>query len=545
MTGRNRTTYLTSRTVARRATMPPTTSTPRDSYPLPNLLLLLLPVLILTIGCSSQIAEEDHHEAESWSVTAWGDLYELFPEIDALVAGEVASSHTHVTRLRDFAPLTEGLVEIVLVGAGREWVFSADKPVRPGIFNVEIQADSPGEYELLFRISTAEGNEEIRGGTVQVGTSEAPGGVLKAPVTKGPRAVGEPVSFLKEEQWRSDFATAWIDEGNLARSVRGFARILPPAGGEASITSPLDAVLLSGNWPFPGREVKKGEALFHLVPRVAAGLSLSALEAQATTLETELAASQSRLSRLEELFSLEATSQREIEDARARVQTLEARKLAADRDLESASFARRGGGAAAVTIRAPFSGKVASVAASPGAAISAGEPLARIVRTDRVWIEVAMPPEGALQLASSGMSGVVLTFPTVPPLPLKAGVRLVSMAPEVDPATGTVVVLLEAPVTDGLLLGMTAEAQVLLTETRPGIVVSATALVDDGGVTVVYLQLSGESFARQEVEILERQGDRVLVGHLAAGQRLVTRGGDAIRRSSLMATGGETQGHVH
>jgi hypothetical protein len=61
---------------------------------------------------------------------------------------------------------------------------------------------------------------------------------------------------------------------------------------------------------------------------------------------------------------------------------------------------------------------------------------------------------------------------------------------------------------------------------------------------VVYLQLSGESFVRQEVHVQERQGELLLVEHLDPGQRLVTRGGDAIRRSSLMASG-EAHGHVH
>ena len=54
----------------------------------------------------------DHAEAaegpEPWAVTAWGDRYEIFPEVDPLVAGRAAESHTHVTTLADFSPLTEG-----------------------------------------------------------------------------------------------------------------------------------------------------------------------------------------------------------------------------------------------------------------------------------------------------------------------------------------------------------------------------------------------------------------------------------------------------
>jgi hypothetical protein len=88
------------------------------------------------------------------------------------------------------------------------------------------------------------------------------------------------------------------------------------------------------------------------------------------------------------------------------------------------------------------------------------------------------------------------------------------------------------------------DAQLLLAEEEEGIVVPAGALVDDGGVPVVYLQLSGERFARQPVEVVERQGGQVRVGGLLPGQRLVTRGGDAIRRSSLL-TSGASHGHVH
>ena len=54
---------------------------------------------------------------------------------------------------------------------------------------------------------------------------------------------------------------------------------------------------------------------------------------------------------------------------------------------------------------------------------------------------------------------------------------------------------------------------------------------------IAYLQLGGESFARQPVNVTARQGKWAIVEGLAIGQRLVTRGGQAIRRSSLLATG--------
>jgi hypothetical protein len=139
---------------------------------------------------------------------------------------------------------------------------------------------------------------------------------------------------------------------------------------------------------------------------------------------------------------------------------------------------------------------------------------------------------------------VVVTFSHGDTLRLGEGVRLVSVAPQVDAATGTVEVLLEAPAEGRLVLGTAVQVQILLAAARAGVVVPASARVDDGGVPVVYLQLAGERFARQEIHVIEEQGDRLLVAGLLPGQRLVTRGGDAIRRSSLLASG-QSHGHVH
>lgn len=502
-------------------------------------------------GCADPAPEPEATDAESWSVTAWGERFEVFPEVEPLVAGEVAVAHTHVTRLDGFTPLVEGTVEVVLAGPSGEEVFRAEEPVRPGIFAVEIEPRSPGEADLLFRIRDGAGTEEIRGGRVRVreaGGSDGAATLLRAPAPKGATAGGEPLPFLKEEQWRSEFGTAWVSAGRLAGSVAGLARVRPPAGGEVSVTAPVDGALRPGtgvpSWPYVGMAVDRGSALFRVIPHVAADRSLAVLEAEVSSADAELGAARARLSRLEELLDLGAVSRREAEEARVRVETLEARRAAAARDLEGARSSREGGVSGGFTLRAPLAGEVAEVSTSPGATVAAGEALARIVRTDVVWLEIALPPAGARRLAEQGIRGVVLSDPEGPPVRIEEGLRLVSVAPELSPRTGTVTVLLEAPPSAGLSLGTTLEAQVLSTRDREGVVIPSSALVDDGGVPVVYLQLSGESFARQPVHIVERQGDLLLVDHLTPGQRLVTRGGDAIRRSSLMASG-QAHGHVH
>ena len=546
--GRRRTQCAAGSVPGRRRTRCAATSGPGRAFS-----SLSLPVVALFVAAcvGSPAAEENDRSHETWTVTALGERFEVFPEIDALEVGHTATAHVHVTRLADFAPLTEGTVEIVLVDGEGEQVFRADGPVDPGHFRIELTPGRAGETDLLFRIVDGNGIEEIPAGRVRVGAADRPEGLVRAPELPAGSDGGEPVAFSKEQQWQGRFATAWVEEGRLARSVSGVATFRPPAGGESTITAQVDGVVQppagARSWPFVGGRVEQDAPLFRVVPLVAAERSLATLEGEFEALAVELEGALSRGARLRELLALEAVSEREAEEAGVRARLLEARHRAAKRDLESARSSREGAaGGAGISLKAPFSGRIAAVTTTPGATVAAGDALARLVRTDVVWIEVALPPQDARRLMDAGLRGLVLDDPESGPVRIEGKLALVSISPELSPRTGTVTVLIEAPglAGTGFALGSTVAAQVLTAGEERGIVVPSSALVDDGGVPVVFLQLAGEDFQRQTVTVLGRQGDRALVDGLRPGQRLVTRGGDAIRRSSLMASG-EAHGHVH
>jgi len=79
----------------------------------------------------------------------------------------------------------------------------------------------------------------------------------------------------------------------------------------------------------------------------------------------------------------------------------------------------------------------------------------------------------------------------------------------------------------------------------PGISIPATAVVDDGGRPVVFVQLEGEAFARRPVRL--GQGDsryvQVLEG-VKSGERVVSRGAYLIRLAALSSQI-PAHGHVH
>lgn len=514
--------------------------------------LLLVGTSILLLSCTAGEVDDQsraHDEEESWAVTAWGDRFEIFAEMDPLELGKSSMSHTHVTNLGDFSPMEAGTVTAILRGdKGDDLEFPQPQILRSGIYNVEITPDRVGEFLLLFRVETPAGSEDVASARVSIGDGSSR---LQATAESDAAAAAglgdEPTSFLKEQQWKTSFSTEWVVEGIVHRSIRAPAKIRPRAGGEVLLTAPVPGLVRGDPWPHLGMEAKRGTKLFQITPWVDTDQSMADLEAEVEVLSSEHRKAQRRSSRLADLSDLGATSEREVDEAEAHVVAIEARLQAATLDLDMARAGRLGGSAVAsrISIQAPFNGQVAEVHVTPGEAVPAGARLARLVSPKPIWIEVALRPDSVSEAkAATGLIVETRRGRGVERFD-ENEVRLISVSPSVDSLTGKVMAIFEvAADTDQLRIGSRAEAEILLPESNKGIVVPINALVDDSGITVVYLQLDGEGFVRRQVRVLHRQGDIAQISGLETGGRLVTDGGNAIRRAALVATD-VGEGHVH
>jgi multidrug efflux pump subunit AcrA (membrane-fusion protein) len=74
--------------------------------------------------------------------------------------------------------------------------------------------------------------------------------------------------------------------------------------------------------------------------------------------------------------------------------------------------------------------------------------------------------------------------------------------------------------------------------------VPESALVDDGGRPVIFIQESGEAFLRRPVKLGIREGGYVQVLGVFPGERVVTRGAHLIRLAA-MSNQVPAHGHVH
>ena len=142
------------------------------------------------------------------------------------------------------------------------------------------------------------------------------------------------------------------------------------------------------------------------------------------------------------------------------------------------------------------------------------------------------------------LSGAELEIPGVPqPQPLR---RLISVGRVVDPASRTFPVIYEFDNSSRrVAVNQTVHVRLLTTADASAIAVPESALVDDAGRPIVFVQVAGESFARRPVTLGVREAGFVqLLEGVRSGERVVTRGANLIRLAS-MSSQVPAHGHVH
>src|SRR5687768_7607406 len=104
-------------------------------------LCLFVFLIAILSGCRKKDSARQAAGAEPHpeSVTNWTTKTELFAEYHPLISGETSRFTIHLTRLDTFKPVTKGRVEVRLSVGGKNEVFSADAPLRPGIFGVDVK----------------------------------------------------------------------------------------------------------------------------------------------------------------------------------------------------------------------------------------------------------------------------------------------------------------------------------------------------------------------------------------------------------------------
>ena len=155
-----------------------------------------------------------------------------------MVAGEAGQPWAiHLTFLEDFQPVREGKLTLRFVGPdSKDYTTVAETPARDGIFTPAPSLPNGGAYQLAMTLEGPRGKEEISVGEIRVFGSSA-----DLPHVEDAPATG--ISFLKEQQWVTPFATAAAIERELRRSLSANGEIVPVPNAVASVTAPVEGLV--------------------------------------------------------------------------------------------------------------------------------------------------------------------------------------------------------------------------------------------------------------------------------------------------------------
>jgi RND family efflux transporter MFP subunit len=340
----------------------------------------------------------------------------------------------------------------------------------------------------------------------------------------------EGISFLKEQQWKTPgFRTAFAESGALRRSFAATGEVLPAANRYAEISAPIGGLVDAAGLaraPLPGQAVEKGQLLATLVP--ALGESGSAFAAS----RRELREAEIDYTRSQRLLELEAVPQRRVQEAKTRL----------DAAREAVASLGGAGAGGRLELRSPIAGLVETRTVVPGSRVAAGARLFTVVDPSVVWLRVDVPASKAPLLGAT--PGAVFRLEGLPRTWTAS--QLVSVGSVVDPLSRTVAVILEVENPDrSIKVGASAQVSVLTAEPVQGVLLPRSAVLEEDGRPIAYVQAEGERFERRELVIGGSDAERlVAVSGLAAGERIVTGAAYQVRLASL-STAVPAHGHEH
>lgn len=498
-------------------------------------------ILLAALASCSSPPREHHEEREPEAVTftKWSPAYEVFVDHAPFVVGKPSELAIHVTRLDKHAPVTGKVVATLRPASGAAVEVRDNEPAKPGVFKPSLTPPVAGACTLTVQIEDGPMKEEVSttcivhaaGAAIPAGEEEPPGRIR----------------FPKEMAWSTEFGTGLVEERELVPTLRTTGEIRATAGREARLTATAHGrVVLESPVPILGTQVAAGQVLAKIVPQVENAADRVSLDADTKSARAELAAAEAQLARTERLWAARTIAEKQLEEAKTRVELARVKLNAAQGRLGQfdAGASGKGGGRTPFLVRSPIAGTLIAIHVSSGQSVEDGEPLFTVVDMSRIWLhadvfEPDIPEVENATRAAFRVDGSETPITIAPP-----DGRVVTIGQLVNEKTRTVPIIFElANPEQRVRIGSFATVWIETGAPIKAPAIPESAVVDDAGRKVAYVQVGGEAFERRLIKIGTRSGGWVEVeSGLTKGERVVTKGAYELK---LAASGGAVPEHGH
>ncbi len=250
-----------------------------------------------------------------------------------------------------------------------------------------------------------------------------------------------------------------------------------------------------------GRTVEKGEILFQLDSRV--------VDVAAKKAHQAVAFAKTTLERQKKLIGFEGISQKALRDA-------ESALAAARSDLAAAEAQQE-----LLGVESPLAGTVPRVNVEPGQSVDTTTTLAEGVDPSSLVVKADVPAAELRSLLRGAAAEIADDDGSAPPI----GGTVVTISPEVDPATGAAPVRVRLPADSTLSPGQKVRVRIVTAEHNDCLAVPAESVVNESGASVVSL-VHNDVAHQTRVKTGLHDGDWIEVegAGVAAGASVVTDG---------------------
>ncbi|MEK9137351.1 MAG: efflux RND transporter periplasmic adaptor subunit, partial [Bacteroidota bacterium] len=349
-----------------------------------NKTILTLALLAMFGGCSKENQEDQTHAGGGGSVTLWTEKTEFFMEYPGLVVGSEARFTVHLTWLSDFKPVTTGRLALTFRSSdGTELGTHVDGPTSPGIFRPLVKFAKSGKYTLVMIVSDKM-KDTLHVGGISVFDSHE-----NIPPEGSTRESDQLITFLKEQQWKTDFRTERVQRRMFGSSVRATGVILSKKNLDVIVSAPFAGVMQpehNSGAPAVGSTVRGGQTMAVLTPAAQTSDGTDNFAKQYVEAKTRKSLAEAEYQRARQLFEKQSISQREFDEAEAEFKQAEADFATIAKYVQQDTEQPQRADEFNFLLKAPISGTITEAPFMLGKQFDAGEPLFRIVNSSTVWL---------------------------------------------------------------------------------------------------------------------------------------------------------------
>ncbi len=498
--------------------------------------LLLWGSLSFSCGHHHNHEDHDHHhsdmvieEPEPLKYNRFSTQTELYLEFNPLVKGKTTSILIHANDLTHFKPTRVGEFQLALMQGQSPIATTKAEKRSDGVFKAQLTAPETGQFDLRFILNKENWQDTIwLRDIVVLQTAEAE---VEHPHTDPD---GD-IEYLKEQAWASEFATEAATRRPLGQVIHASGQFHPSISNYATIVAKCDGVVYFRKPHLCiGSTLSKGEMVFEVR---GAGIVEDDLSMQYQQAQSTFEQAKAHYERQQALLTEQIIGQKQVEQAQKDFELAQA-SLQRLQKLYTKGISRQ-------FAKAPAGGYLADLLVTEGQFVEAGQPLAKLLRSTELHIEIEVAPkyarllpeieqatfinpytEQAVDLAE--MNGQLLSYDRVP----KEESHYWTLYFEVEnhpklPAGGVLEAYLQTKATDEILA------------------IPKSAILEEMGTYVAFVQCSGEAFEKRLLQLGQSDGRYVeVLQGLEEGERVVTQGALRVRQAS-MATEAMPHGHEH